>query len=153
VAQNTTLDHVPFFYGRYQLTLDVKRRLIIPSEVRRCIDPELDGIAFFVTVSDEKTGLFYTEKYYRELARPPKHLAPGPEQKRFNQIWSAMTDRVEWDPQGRIVIPESVLEETEIGREVTLVGMNDHLEIFNRADWAAQQAELKKKRQSGQPPS
>jgi MraZ protein len=133
--------------------LDAKRRLIIPSEVRRCIDPELDGIAFFVTISDEKTALFYTEKYYRELARPPKHLVPGPEQKKFNQTWSAMTDRVEWDPQGRIVIPESVLEETEIRREVTLVGMNDHLELLDRAAWAAQQEELKKNRKSGPTPS
>ena len=41
-----------------------------------------------------------------------------------------------------------------IGTDVTLIGMNDHLEMWKKADWARQQAELKKEKeqQSGQTP-
>jgi MraZ protein len=43
----------------------------------------------------------------------------------------------ELDKQGRIVIPSLLLDRESIGREVTVTGVGDHLEIWDRAKWRA----------------
>ena len=46
--------------------------------------------------------------------------------------------QVELDRQGRIVIPAKLLERAGIGRELTVAGVYDHLEIWDRAAWREQ---------------
>ena len=48
----------------------------------------------------------------------------------------------ELDKQGRIVIPAILLEREGIGREVTVTGVYDHLEIWDRAAWRTQLREV-----------
>jgi MraZ protein len=45
---------------------------------------------------------------------------------------------LELDRQGRMVIPANLLERAGIGREVTVAGVYDHLEIWDRAAWREQ---------------
>ena len=42
------------------------------------------------------------------------------------------------DKQGRVVIPSLLIEREGIGREVTVTGVGDHLEIWDRAEWSKQ---------------
>jgi DNA-binding transcriptional regulator/RsmH inhibitor MraZ len=48
---------------------------------------------------------------------------------------------VECDAQGRIVLPDSVLQQAGLSkdgpREITLVGAQDHLQIFARDAWTS----------------
>ena len=44
----------------------------------------------------------------------------------------------ELDKAGRMVIPARLLEECGIEREVTVAGVYDHLEIWDRAAWREQ---------------
>jgi MraZ protein len=48
----------------------------------------------------------------------------------------------ELDKQGRMVIPGSLLESAGIAREVTVAGVYDHLEIWDRAAWQKQLHEV-----------
>ncbi len=48
---------------------------------------------------------------------------------------------VELDRQGRMVIPAKLLESAGIQREVTVAGVYDHLEIWDRAKWREQMRE------------
>ena len=43
---------------------------------------------------------------------------------------------VECDAQGRVVLPEDIMNRANLGREITLVGVQDHLELFTRSRWA-----------------
>ena len=67
---------------------------------------------------------------------------PGEEQQAFDQLRFAMTSLLEWDAQGRILIPERTLKRTGLNREVTLFGSRDHLELWNRDDWDNRRDEL-----------
>ena len=51
----------------------------------------------------------------------------------------ALTDL---DKQGRMVIPAGLLEHASLGREVTVAGVFDHLEIWDRAKWRQQLHEV-----------
>jgi MraZ protein len=50
----------------------------------------------------------------------------------------ASAGEAEVDRQGRIVIPTNLLESVGIGREVTVTGVWDHIEIWDRAAWRDQ---------------
>ncbi|MFL6029195.1 MAG: division/cell wall cluster transcriptional repressor MraZ, partial [Gaiellaceae bacterium] len=48
----------------------------------------------------------------------------------------------EIDKQGRVMIPARLLEYAKLGREVVVAGVHDHLEIWDRASWRAELAEV-----------
>jgi MraZ protein len=57
----------------------------------------------------------------------------------------ALASRVEPDGQGRLLLPQKILRRAGIQKEVTLIGVRDHLEVWNRADWEARIEELEQK--------
>jgi MraZ protein len=125
------------------LSIDDKNRLLIPSEIRRQLEPERDGDAFFVIVGTNRKLWFYSEKYYYELvSRQRTEAIPDLDLLSFDQSTFARASRVEWDKQGRVVVPDKTLKKTETNKEVTLIGVRDHLELWNRADWEAWEEEL-----------
>jgi MraZ protein len=48
----------------------------------------------------------------------------------------------ELDKQGRMVLPTSLIEHAGLSREVTVAGVYDHLEIWDRAKWGQQLHEV-----------
>jgi len=50
--------------------------------------------------------------------------------------------RADLDKQGRMVLPASLLEAAGIQREVTVAGVFDHLEIWDRAKWRVHRHEV-----------
>ncbi len=123
-------------YGEYELVIDEKNRLLIPSEVRRQIDPERDGEALFLIAGVNKVPWVYPERYYEDLvARRPAELTPAEDVLAFDQLNFALASRLEPDKQGRVLIPDKTLRRAGVGKEVTLIGVRDHLELWNRADW------------------
>jgi MraZ protein len=130
-------------YGEYELSIDDKNRMLIPSEVRRSIDPERDGEAFFLVVGVNRVPWLYPEWYYENLvSRDPGDVTPDEQKLAFDQMNFAMASRLEWDKQGRVLIPDKTLRRTGTGKEVTLIGVRDHLELWNRSDWEARRESL-----------
>jgi len=59
----------------------------------------------------------------------------GKESRMMRRHFFAGAVRAELDKQGRVVLPQGLLEEAGIAREVTVAGNYDHLEIWDRATW------------------
>jgi DNA-binding transcriptional regulator/RsmH inhibitor MraZ len=126
----------PFLYGEYELTIDDKNRLLVPAEIRRRLDPSEHG---------DKVPWFYPDRFYEQLtaAQVKPKLNPTPAELIQHHRNFSLVDRLEWDKQGRILIPGKYLSwGRKIGREVTLVAAFDHLELHNRTDWAAYREQL-----------
>jgi len=136
--------NVPGFYNSYELKLDAKNRLFIPAEVRRLIDPEVHGSAFFVIYSKDRRPWLYPEKYYRDLfmAELTPKVSPDEETLKFERRTMSLAGLAAWDEQGRIVMPDGLLRRTGIQKDVTLAGVWDHLELWNRAEWDAYAEQL-----------
>ena len=133
--------------GEYDLTIDDKNRLLIPAEVRRGFDKDRDGEAFFITVGRNRHPWLIPEKWYEALAGQIElGLSPSPERLAFAQLMFAMASRAEWDKQGRLLLAEKYRTRTNLGREVTLVGVGSHLELWNRADWLLRYDDLDSRR-------
>ncbi len=110
------------------------------------INPEQDGEAFFLIVGINRVPWLYPERYYQDLVtQAVPEVTPGEDLLAFDQLNFALASRLDWDKQGRILVPDKTLRRTGLNREVTLIGARDHLELWNRADWDARREELLKR--------
>jgi MraZ protein len=129
--------------GEHELTIDEKNRLLIPSEIRKSMNSERDGDAFFLVLGLNRKPWLYPERFYEQLVfQAQPDITPGEEQLDFAHANFALASRLEWDSQGRLLIPEKTLRRTELSREVTLIGAGDHLEIWNRSDWDSRREQI-----------
>jgi MraZ protein len=136
---------------RYDHVIDDKGRLAIPSQIRNAMDPQVDGAAFYLVPEGRYLQLI-PEKLFERLAnQTPAGLMPGPEVAKVRRYLFSMASRLELDKQGRVMIPDRFMADSKnrdpitnafLSREVTLVGANDRLELWNRADYVAHMREL-----------
>lgn len=137
----------PFFLGSHDLILDSKNRLSVPASIRKHFDPADEGS--LVCTLKGTTPCLYTLGHFRRVHK--KQLAPGvlpPDLlKKYTYLILSLGSEVECDAQGRVVLPESILSQSDLGREITLVGVNDHLQLFNRAVWTQMSAKLNAQRE------
>jgi MraZ protein len=125
------------FTSAYEHTIDAKNRLAIPAQFREKIDPKRDGHRLYLVPGTRPNTLWiYTEKHFEAIT---EQFGTGMvrdqnivefEQEAFPDICE-----VEPDSQGRIVIPERVLQSAGLGSEVVVCGVRDHMEVWRRDEW------------------
>jgi MraZ protein len=123
--------------------VDIKNRVFVPAEIRRAIDPEAHGKGLVLLLGRNKRLWLYPEKYYQSLlsAMPPE-VTPDDDMLNFQHLKFSLATRLEWDEQGRLVLPDKFLTRASLQKELSLVGAWDHLELWNRADWERRSQEL-----------
>jgi len=132
-----------FFVGTYELAIDSKNRLSIPHPIRSKLNCDSDGRSFYVGLGQRRGTLaIYPERYFEKLRAyvPPAELISdeGYAWRQFEFSQSALLDP---DTQGRILIPDRLLKQAGIAKDVTLIGVQDHLELWRREDFDAFQNE------------
>ncbi len=126
-----------FLAGTYELTVDAKNRLSVPFGIRRKLSEDRDGQAFYVLPGRRPGTLaLYPEKYYERLRGdlpPDDSLSDAAyEYRQFEYSQSAL---LEPDGQGRVLIPERLLKRAGLDKDVVLIAVRDHLELWRRADF------------------
>jgi MraZ protein len=64
------------------------------------------------------------------------------EGRRIQRFFFSGAAEAELDKQGRVMIPAQLLEHAKLGKEVVVAGVHDHLEIWDRAAWREELAEV-----------
>ncbi len=136
---------------RYDHVIDDKNRLAIPSQIRNAMDPEKDGTAFYVFPEGRYLQLV-PEKLFQKLAGEiTAGLAIPPEDAKARRLVFGMAVRLDPDKQGRVIIPDRFMRngknrdpftEAILEREVTLVGANDRIELWNGTEFMGHMREL-----------
>jgi MraZ protein len=130
--------------GRYDHVIDDKGRLAIPSAIRSAMDPERDGKGFYLVQESRYLQLVPEKLFERMAAQAPAGLMPPAEVAKARRYVYSLSTKLDPDKQGRVIIPDGVLRDSEhpdplaqtrMNREVTLVGNGDRIEIWNREDY------------------
>jgi MraZ protein len=133
-------------YGNFELTLDEKNRLLVPSDIRKAWNPE-EGESLVIVPGMNQKLWVYAEKFYEQMAqRLESEMSPGEEKIEFDLLNFALAGRLELDKAGRILIPERMVKKNRLEREVTVLGMRDHFEIWNRSEWNRVEEDMEKRR-------
>ncbi len=122
--------------GEYEHTLDEKSRLFVTNKLRSQIDVEEHGSSFYLVLGANGILCLYPEKYFQQivLAGAPGTAAPD-EALVFERLSFALASKVELDRQGRLLLGEKTRKRAKLGNSLTLVGIRDHIELWNTEDW------------------
>src|SRR5438132_14409495 len=119
--------------GTYPRTLDDKNRLTLPRRVRELLrEPE----TLFVTPGPDQCLWLYTQDGLEQLAEKlDKAPATDAEARVFRRLYFAQTEAVDVDRSGRILIPERLVQFAGLHHETVLIGVRDHLELWDAQRW------------------
>lgn len=123
------------FVGEFDQSLDDKRRLAIPAALREQISPAEDGEGFYLVLAPRRHLWLYPDGYYRRLTATLKRSPLPTRSGQKLGLFFAMARHVQPDKQGRIVLPEKSIQRAVVGERVTLVGHDDHIEIWPTDEW------------------
>lgn len=122
--------------GEYEHSVDEKNRLFVTNKLRSQIDVEKYGSDFYLALGANGILCLYPEKCFQQiaLAGAPGMGAPD-ETVAYERLSFALASRIELDRQGRLLISEKIKKRANLGDQLTLVGVRDHIEIWNTDDW------------------
>ena len=124
------------FIGHHEHTIDAKNRLAIPARFREQVDADR-GRCFVAVPGEPPTTLWlYTDAEFNRLAgQISSSLTPDEDQVAFDSGFFSLAEPLEMDSQGRVLIPDYMLQATGLGREIVICGARDHFEIRPRAEF------------------
>ena len=118
--------------GTFDHTLDDKNRLTLPAKFR-------ESFAEGLVVARGFEGCLTAYRREDWDGHVESRLAPldplSQETRRIQRHQFAHASESELDKQGRVMIPAKLLEHAGITREVVVVGMRNHVEIWDREAW------------------
>jgi MraZ protein len=129
------------FLGEYVHTIDAKKRLSIPTRLRK----ELGGTVVLTRGPDHCLFL-YPDTAWQRIAEKLSALPLGQADTRnFVRFTLAGASEGELDSLGRIIVPDNLRKYAGLGKKVVIVGVNDRVEIWSQERWC----ELQKKTEAG----
>ena len=132
--------HNSMLIGEYNHILDSKKRLAIPSKLRR----EL-GDKIILTRGLNNSLFLYPQEKWQKLTEKLGQLPVGQSDTRsFLRLMFAGAVEVELDQLGRILVPDYLKSYAGLKQKVTIVGVYDRLEIWDSERWENYRGEVEK---------
>ncbi len=119
--------------GTFQHSLDAKGRLFIPAKLRE----EL-GERFVITRGTGGCLFGFSHEQWETFTEKLRALPLGdPNAQRVVRLLSAWATEVEMDKQGRALLSANLRECAGLGKEATIIGATNRIEIWDRSTWEA----------------
>ena len=125
------------FLGEYDHTIDAKGRMAVPAKFRTQIDRGAvisKGMGTCLSV--------YTVQRWEEKSAELESGKTTDELRDFERRIYPSASEIELDGQGRMIIPAKLRAYAGLGNEVTVAGVRDHFEIWDRTAWLNYQERL-----------
>ncbi|MDY0361595.1 MAG: division/cell wall cluster transcriptional repressor MraZ [Desulforegulaceae bacterium] len=122
------------FRGSSSHKLDQKGRLSIPSRFKKDIESEESSVLFLTRMDNCIRA--YPESRWLEIEKTFKTLKTKTEKmRRFFRTFIGSVAECELDKQSRIIIPQNLRDYANLQKEVVLVGVLEHFEIWSEENW------------------
>jgi len=114
--------------GEYNHSVDAKGRLFIPAKLREDL-----GTVFYVTIAPDQCLSAYSADSWNQFLE--KYKAMPQTNKRKIRAFFANAAKCELDAQGRILLPQKLRDYAALVKEVSIIGVGDHAEIWDAERW------------------
>jgi MraZ protein len=119
------------FLGEYQHSLDDKGRMVLPRKFR----DELAGGCVITKGQERCLYVFPVQRWDEEVERVKRLPRTDRRARNFSRsFFAGASDQVP-DGQGRIAIPPALRTYADLGKEATVVGVAERVEIWDTAAW------------------
>lgn len=123
------------FIGQFEHTIDEKNRIAIPSKFRKqfkgggVISKGLDGCLFL-----------FTKDHFSKMAQNIAELPLSKSSARlYARLILASAQEVEFDSQGRILMPGYLKKHSLVKKDAIILGLYDRVEIWSKELWEKEQ--------------
>ncbi len=127
------------FRGHFEHSLDAKNRLSIPARFRAAFSSGT------VLAKDPEpcVAVWTADGHERIIDRALSGLNPiSADYRRVSRFYQGNSFDIELDGSGRVTLPPPLLGHAGIEKEVVVVGVGDHLEVWSKDRWREQQEAL-----------
>jgi MraZ protein len=119
------------FIGEYEHNLDSKGRVAVPAKFRSLLKA-----GAVVTKGLDNCLFLYAKNEWQELAAKLAKLPIGKADSRaFARLMLAGAMEVDFDNQGRIMLPEYLRKFAGLKKKAVIAGLYNRLEIWDQAVW------------------
>jgi MraZ protein len=119
--------------GTHPRTLDDKNRLALPKRLR---DQFGKLTQLFVSPGPDRCLWVYRRTELETLSsKLDEQPATDAEARVFRRLFFAQMESVDLDGMGRVLIPERLMEFAGLARDVVLLGIRDHVEVWDAKRW------------------
>ena len=127
------------YFGSFVHNLDEKGRLMIPRKMRE----EL-GYKVYIMKGFEGSLSLYNEDRYQELVKEFSRLSFNQAKVRdYLRLQFASTYEMDVDKLGRVQLPTALLNKYNISKEVMVLGIGDHIEVWDKAKYIEYEESVK----------
>lgn len=135
-----------YLYGSKSYNLDAKARLTLPANYRKQFE---DNMLLLIPLKDALYGFTpegfgkWVNSFFEKDGK--KFDAGNRKQVELRRMLTASAVPLDIDSAGRIAlgkIDAAARARLGLEREVTVVGVEDHFEVWNTARWEAEQADV-----------
>jgi MraZ protein len=118
--------------GNHPARIDDKGRIKVPNGFRTLIEQQYGSELFVTSVTGEYVRLYPMAVWLeveRKLAEVP---STNPSKLRFLDRVNFFGQAVAMDKQGRVVVPQLLRESAAMAGEVSVLGLQNHLAVWNQ---------------------
>lgn len=119
------------FIGEFHHSIDDKNRIIIPSKFRE----ELDNSFILTRGVDNCLTIYSNDQFNNLIDEMDKLPSTNRSARKYIHVITTRANECEVDKQGRIQIPAYLKEEVGITKECAVLGVKDHVEIWDAETW------------------
>ncbi|MGB4704614.1 MAG: hypothetical protein WBI18_06025 [Candidatus Saccharicenans sp.] len=119
--------------GSYSARLDRSGRLKIPEKFRDVIEQTYGKDVFITSLTDESVQI-YPLAVWEQMTRVASEgtVVLRPDIRRFLLRVNLKGSHHQIDAKGRVLITQSLREKARLNAEVEVIGLNNHLEVWNK---------------------
>ena len=117
--------------GEYYHNIDAKGRVIIPAKFREDL-----GDSFVVSKGSNSCINIYSAAEWQAF-RIELLALRTPEASKLRHFFFSSAAPVELDAQGRILIPPTFREHAKLSKDLAIIGVSNHAEIWDKERWNA----------------
>jgi MraZ protein len=127
------------FRGHFEYSLDAKKRLNIPPRFRAAFS----GGVVLAKWLEPCVAIWTPDAFESFTSSFLADLNPvSAERRKLTRFFAGSSFDTELDSAGRVTLNQALLDHAGVEKEVVLVGNLDHLEVWDREKWLADQRDL-----------
>ncbi|MGH9208761.1 MAG: division/cell wall cluster transcriptional repressor MraZ, partial [Acidimicrobiales bacterium] len=119
------------FFGRYEHSLDVKGRVILPAKFRVAF--ERGG--YLSQYRDGCLALWTPGEFEDQMNLMQESAGRGAPDRQLARVWASGSHEIEMDKQGRIGIPAHLRDFADLDGDVLVNGAINRVELWNPRAW------------------
>jgi len=118
--------------GNHPARIDDKGRIKVPNGFRALIEQQYGSELFVTSVTGEYVRLYPMAVWLEVERRLAEVPSANPSRQRFLDRVNFFGQAVTMDKQGRVVVPPLLRESAAMAGEVSVLGLQNHLEVWNQ---------------------